>query len=235
MKAMVLAAGRGERMRPITDSIPKPLVPVAGKPLIGYHLESLARAGIRDVVINISYRGEQIREALQDGSRFGVRIEYSDEGPVAFETGGGIFNALPLLGPAPFLVVNGDVWTDFDFDTLALDPGAHARLALVPNPSHVAQGDFGLEGDFVIEAERDRYTYSGIGVFSPELFADCAPGKFPLLPLLKRAIAARRLRGQVYRGDWYDIGSPERLADLETRLQSSQSVGAGAQPCGEGR
>lgn len=219
MKAMVLAAGRGERLRPITDTIPKPLVPVAGKPLIAHHLEALAHAGIQDVVINLSYRGGQIRDVLADGSHFGVRIAYSDEGPAALETGGGIFNALPLLGTRPFLVVNADIWTDFDFGGLALDAGAHARLVLVPNPPHLMRGDFGLDGDFVVEREQDRYTYSGVGVYSSELFAGCSPGKFPLLPLLKRAIGARRLRGQLYRGEWSDIGSPERLAALEKRLQ----------------
>ena len=224
MKAIVLAAGKGERMRPITDRIPKPLVPVAGKPLIAYHLESLARAGVRDVVINLSHLGAQIPAALGDGSRFGLRIQYSDEGPVPFETGGGIFNALPLLGPAPFIVVNGDIWTDFDFSALALDAGSDARLVLVPNPPHVAKGDFGLEGDVIVESERDRYTYSGIGVYSPEFFAGCTPGKFPLLPLLKRAIAAHRLRGQVYRGDWSDIGTPERLATLENELSKKRSA-----------
>jgi len=226
MKAIVLAAGRGERMRPITDRIPKPLVPVAGKPLIAYHLESLARAGVREVVINLSHLGAQIPAALGDGSRFGVQITYSDEGPVPFETGGGIFNALPLLGPVPFIVVNGDIWTDFDFSGFTLDAGAHARLVMVPNPPHVARGDFGLDGDSIIESERDRYTYSGIGVYSPEFFAGCEPGRFPLLPLLKRAIAARRLRGQVYRGDWSDIGTPARLAELEQRLQSAATANA---------
>jgi MurNAc alpha-1-phosphate uridylyltransferase len=219
MKAMVLAAGRGERMRPITDAIPKPLVPVAGKALIVYHLEALARAGVRDVVINLAYRGSQIRDALGDGSGQGVRIAYSDEGPEPIETGGGIFKALPLLGPGPFMVVNGDVWTDFDFSRMPqLDAGAHARLIMVPNPPHVARGDFGLDGDYLVESETNRYTYSGLGVFSPEFFAGCQPGKFPLLPLLKRAIAARRLRGEVYRGVWSDIGTPERLAALEAEL-----------------
>lgn len=226
MKAIVLAAGRGERMRPLTDRIPKPLVPVAGKPLIAYHLEALARAGVRDIVINLSHLGAQIPAALGDGSRFGVRVQYSDEGPVPFETGGGIFHALPLLGPGPFIVVNGDIWTDFDFSALALDPGADARLVLVTNPPHVARGDFGLDGDYVIESDRDRFTYSGIGVYSPEFFAGCEPGKFPLLPLLKRALAARRLRGQVYRGEWSDIGTPERLAALEQQLHASRSVAA---------
>ena len=224
MKAMVLAAGRGERMRPITDRIPKPLVPVAGKPLIVYHIESLARAGVRDIVVNLSHLGAQIPAALGDGSSLGVRIAYSDEGPVPMETGGGIFNALPLLGSEPFIVVNGDIWTDFDFRGFALDEGAHARLVLVPNPPHVARGDFGLDGDHVIESDRDRYTYSGIGVYSPEFFEGCTPGRFPLLPLLKRAIAARRLQGQVYRGDWSDIGTPERLAVLEQRLQTQASL-----------
>jgi len=221
MKAMVLAAGRGERMRPITDRIPKPLVPVAGKPLIVYHLEALARAGVRDVVINLAYRGAQIREALDDGSRYGVRISYSDEGPDPIETGGGIFKALPLLGAQPFIVVNGDVWTDFDVATLPrLDGGAHAHLVMVPNPPHVARGDFALDGDAIIESDKDdRFTYSGIGVFSPEFFHDCQPGKFPLRPLLIRAIAARKLEGQVYRGMWLDIGTPERLAELEASLR----------------
>jgi len=222
MKAMVLAAGRGERMRPITDRIPKPLVPVAGKPLIVYHLEALARAGVHDVVINLAYRGAQIREALEDGRRYGVRIAYSEEGPDPIETGGGIFKALPLLGAQPFIVVNGDIWTDFDVAALPpLAGGAHARLVMVPNPPHVARGDFALDGDFLIESDReDRFTYSGIGVFSPEFFHDCQPGKFPLRPLLSRAIAARKLQGQVYRGVWLDIGTPERLAELEARLRS---------------
>jgi MurNAc alpha-1-phosphate uridylyltransferase len=224
MKAMVLAAGRGERMRPITDKIPKPLVPVAGKPLIVYHLEALARAGVREIVINLAYRGSQIREALGDGSRHGVRIEYSDEGAEPIETGGGIFKALPLLGPAPFLVVNGDVWTDFDFSALpALDAGAHARLVMVPNPAQLTRGDFGLEGDLIVERDHDRFTYSGIGIYSSDFFAGCEPGKFPLLPLLKRAIAARRLRGQIYRGTWSDIGTPERLAAAEAEFIASRS------------
>jgi N-acetyl-alpha-D-muramate 1-phosphate uridylyltransferase len=222
MKAMVLAAGRGERMRPITDHIPKPLVPVAGKPLIAYHLESLARAGIRDIVINLAYRGAQIREALADGSRYGVRIAYSEEGPDPIETGGGLFKALPLLGPEPFLVVNGDVWTDFDFTRLpALDEGALARLVMVPNPPHIARGDFGLEGDYLTEGDANRCTYSGIGIFSSELFSGCQPGKFPLLPLFRRAISARRLRGQLHSGIWLDIGTPERLVALEDQLRSA--------------
>jgi MurNAc alpha-1-phosphate uridylyltransferase len=220
MKAMVLAAGRGERMRPITDRVPKPLVPVAGKPLIGYHLEALARAGIRDIVINLSWLGSQIRAALSSGERYGVSITYSEEGPVPLETGGGIFRALQWLGSEPFLVVNGDIWTDFDFRTLALEPGSHACLVLVPNPPQLPRGDFGLEGDLVVERETDRFTYSGIGIYTAQFFAGCEAGRFPLLPLLKRAIAARSLRGQVHRGDWSDIGSPERLAALETRLRA---------------
>ena len=218
MKAIVLAAGRGERMRPLTDTTPKPLLPVAGKPLIGYHLEALARAGIRDVVINLSWLGSCIRDALGDGGAYGVRITYSDEGPVALETGGGIFNALPLLGSGPFLVVNGDIWTDVDFSCLILEPDALARLVLVVNPPQHPRGDFGLEGDFIVERETDRFTYSGVGIYRPEFFAGCTPGKFPLLPLLKRAIAARQLRGQLHRGDWSDVGTPERLAALESRV-----------------
>jgi N-acetyl-alpha-D-muramate 1-phosphate uridylyltransferase len=220
MKAMVLAAGRGERMRPITDRTPKPLVPVAGKPLIGYHLEALARAGIRDVVVNLSWLGSQIREALASGEKYGVRITYSEEGPVPLETGGGIFRALQWLGSEPFLVVNGDIWTDFDFTKISLAPGAQACLVLVPNPPQLPRGDFGLEDDHVVERETDRFTYSGIGIYTAEFFTGCEAGRFPLLPLLKRAIASRHLRGLVHRGDWSDIGSPERLAALETRLRA---------------
>lgn len=222
MKAMVLAAGRGERMRPITDRIPKPLVPVSGRPLIEYHLLALARAGIRDIVINLAYRGAQIREALADGSRFGVRIEYSDEGPEPLEVGGGIFNALPLLGPGEFIVANADVWTDFDFSTLRpLDAGAHARLVMVSPPPQAPRGDFGLEGEHLVESDHNRVTYSGIGVYSPEMFAGCEPGKFPLLPLLKRAIAARKLLGEVHRGAWSDVGTPQRLEALEGSLRGA--------------
>ncbi|MGB6485593.1 MAG: nucleotidyltransferase family protein [Steroidobacteraceae bacterium] len=222
---MLLAAGRGERLRPITDIVPKPLVAIAGKPLIVYHLEALARADVRDVVINLSWLGEKIRATLGDGSRYGVRIAYSEEGPVPLETGGGIHRALPLLGPNPFLVINSDVWTDMDFSRVpTLEEGAEARLLLAPNPPHHPRGDFGLEGDFVVAGEADRFTYTGIGVYRSELFAGCAPGKFPLLPLLKRAIAARRLRGKVYRGEWLDIGSPERLAWLDARERAAQGT-----------
>ncbi|MGH8288307.1 MAG: N-acetylmuramate alpha-1-phosphate uridylyltransferase MurU [Steroidobacteraceae bacterium] len=216
MRGMLLAAGRGERLRPITDTLPKPLLQVAGKPLIVYHLEALARANVREVVINLSWLGQQIRAALGDGSRYGVQIAYSEEGPVPLEAGGGIHRALPLLGAGPFLVVNSDVWTDMDFGrVMTLDEGADARLMLAPNPPHHPRGDFGLEGDFVVERETDRFTYTGVGIYRPELFQGCAPGKFPLLPLLQRAIAARRLRGEVHRGEWLDIGSPDRLVALD--------------------
>jgi MurNAc alpha-1-phosphate uridylyltransferase len=229
MKALVLAAGRGERMRPLTDTLPKPLLPVAGRPLIAYHLEALARAGIRDVVVNLAWLGERLRSALGDGGRYGVRIRYSDEGAEALETGGGIFNALPLLAPGPFLVVNGDTWTDFDFRHLTLDPdvdaGAEARLVLVPNPQHHPHGDFALDGDVIVERATDRATFSGIGIYRPQLFRGSQPGKFPLAPLLKRAIAAGSLRGELYRGEWWDVGSPERLHALDIRLRARAATG----------
>jgi len=223
MKAMLLAAGRGERMRPITDSLPKPLVPVAGKPLIAWHLTALARAGSREVVINLSWLGERLRAALGDGSAYGVSISWSDEGPVPLETGGGILRAVPLLGPGPFLVVNADIWTDMDFVALALAAQAHAHLVLVPNPPHHPRGDFGLDGDLVVSRDRDRFTYSGVGVYRPEFFAGCTAERFPLLPLLNRAIAARRAHGELYRGEWSDVGTAERLAALEARLRALQS------------
>ena len=207
MKAMLLAAGRGERMRPLTDSLPKPLVPVAGRPLIAWHLAALAAAGYREVVVNTSWLAEALHSALGDGASFGVRITWSDEGPVPLETGGGIFRAVPLLGPGPFLVVNADIWTDIDFARLELESDAHAHLVLVANPPHNVRGDFGLDGDRIVSRDTERFTYSGVGVFRPEFFHDSTAGRFPLLPLLNRAIAARRLRGELHRGAWSDVGT----------------------------
>lgn len=225
MKAMVLAAGRGERLRPITDTTPKPMVLVGGRPLIEWHLQALARSGFRDIVINLSWLGAQIRTGLGDGARYNVHINYSDEGPAALEVGGGIFNALPLLGPGPFLVVNGDTWTDIDFAALVtratadVTSGATARVVFVPNPPQHPRGDFGLEGERVVEREHERLTYSGIGVYRPEFFSGCVAGKFPLAPLLRRAIAAGELRGELHRGEWWDGGTAERLAALDERLR----------------
>jgi len=220
MKAMVLAAGRGERMRPITDTVPKPLVRVGGRPLIAWHLAALARAGVREVVINLSWLGEQLRTALGAGADFGLRITYSEEGPVPLETGGGIFRALPLLGPEPFLVLSGDIWTDIDLGGVQLEPEAHAHLVLIPNPPHHPRGDFGLEGNVVVQRDSERLTYANVGIYRPEFFAGCAAGRFPLLEPLNRAIAAHLVRGEVHRGAWSDVGTPERLAQLEARLSA---------------
>jgi MurNAc alpha-1-phosphate uridylyltransferase len=227
MKAMILAAGRGERMRPLTDRTPKPLLSVGGRPLIDWHLLALARAGVREVVINHAWLGSQIVAALGDGARFGVSIRYSDEGDAALETGGGIFKALPWLGPEPFVVVNADVWTDYDHARLPqLDDQALAALVLVPNPPQHPQGDFALAprasgalADVVAEpGAAPRHTFSGIGVYRPAFFAGCVPGKFPMLPLFRAAAAAGRLRGCLYRGQWSDIGTPQRLHELDERL-----------------
>lgn len=218
MKAMVLAAGRGERMRPLTDTVPKPLVSVAGRPLIVWHLQALARAGFREVVVNLSWLGVQVRAALGDGSAFGLNIRYSEEGPVALETGGGILRALPLLGPEPFLVVSGDVWTDIDFARVRLEPDALAHLVLIANPPHHPRGDFGLEAGWVVDRDGERLTYANVGIYRPEFFAGCTEARFPLIQPLKRAIAARRVRGEVHRGAWCDVGTPERLASLEAQL-----------------
>jgi N-acetyl-alpha-D-muramate 1-phosphate uridylyltransferase len=216
---MLLAAGRGERMRPLTDQHPKPLLEVAGKPLIVWHLERLARAGFREVVINVSWLGDQIVEALGDGSRHGLRIAFSREPWPALETGGGLLNALPLLGAGPFLLVNGDVYTDIDFASLQIAADDLAQLVLVPNPAHHPEGDFWLDagGRIGIEGE-ERLTYSGISLLRPELFAGAAPGRFPLLPWLLKARDAGRLGGQKHAGQWLDIGTPERLRELDAQL-----------------
>jgi MurNAc alpha-1-phosphate uridylyltransferase len=223
---MVLAAGRGERMRPLTDREPKPLLRVGGKRLIEYHLEHLASAGFREVVINTAWLGDLIEATLGTGRRWGLAITYSHERPEALETGGGIFHALPLLGSAPFLLVNGDVWTDIDFGALRRDPptGSLAHLVLVQNPPQHARGDFLLEHGLLSEGEGLRQTYSGVGIYRPEFFASCQPGKFPLLPLLRRAIAQRALSGELHDGRWYDVGTAERLAVLDAQLSDAVKV-----------
>jgi len=222
MKVMILAAGRGERMRPLTDHTPKPLLQAGGKALIVHHLERLATAGLRDIVINHAHLGECIEAALGDGLAFGVQIRYSPERQ-ALETGGGIFRALPLLGPGPFLVVNGDVWTDIDFAGIALAPGDLAHLVLVDNPAHNPRGDFALQDGRVLAdgPHGARLTFSGVGVYHPGLFADCTPGAFPLAPLLRSAMAQGLVGGTHHRGTWIDIGTPERLADLDRMLGGS--------------
>lgn len=224
MKVMLLAAGRGERMRPLTDACPKPLLPVAGRPLIQWHLQRLAAAGLREVVINLSWLGEQIAAALGDGSAQGLRITYSREPWPALETGGGIFQALPLLGPGPFLLVNGDVFTDVDFTRIRLAPADLAQLVLVPNPAHHPRGDFWLDAAGRVLADAAdgaaRLTYSGIAVLHPGLFEGAVPGRFPLLPLLERARAAGRLGGQRHDGHWLDVGTPARLAQLDAELRA---------------
>lgn len=218
MKAMILAAGRGERLRPLTDALPKPLLPAGGRPLIVRILERLARAGFSDLVINLGYRGGQIRDALGDGARFGVRIVYSPEPDPPLETGGGIFHALPLLSD-PFLVVNGDVASDFPFARLPRDLSALAHLVLVPNPPHHLGGDFALRDGRVFPRGVGKYTFSGIGVYRHALFSTCCGGSFPLAPLLARAAAAGLVSGQLYQGIWYDIGTPQRLESWHLELQ----------------
>jgi N-acetyl-alpha-D-muramate 1-phosphate uridylyltransferase len=219
MKAMILAAGLGKRMRPLTDHCPKPLLPVAGKPLIVHHLDRLAAAGIREVIINVSYRAEQIVAALGDGSRYGLRITWSREA-TPLETGGGIRQALPLLGEAPFLLVNGDVWCELDLALLPEMGDDLAHLVLVDNPTHHPAGDFHLDRTGrVHEQGEPRLTFAGLSVLDPALVADQAPGEFPLAPLLRKAMRAGRVGGSHHRGAWVDVGTPERLAELDLALR----------------
>lgn len=226
MKAMILAAGRGERMRPLTDKTPKPLLKVAGKMLVEYHLENLSRAGVQDVVINYAWLGSQIASALGDGKHYGLKIIYSDEGDTALETAGGIIKALPLLDEEPFIVVNGDIWTDFDFRHLK-KPADQIHLILVDNPEHNPQGDFALNGTKVVLGQVGQQpdqlpllTYSGIGVYSPEIFTKLKAGIRPLAPILRQAIKESKVTGEHYRGHWWDIGTPERLQELDAILRN---------------
>ncbi|MGR8929688.1 MAG: N-acetylmuramate alpha-1-phosphate uridylyltransferase MurU [Gammaproteobacteria bacterium] len=216
MRAMILAAGRGERMRPLTDSTPKPLLKVGGKALIEYSLENLAAAGFSDVVINVAYLGRQIMDYCGDGSRWGVDIRYSNEGETALETAGGIAKALPLLGGAPFLVINADIVCDYPLAEL---PGKHIELAhliLIDNPPHHPRGDFSLQANGLIaEQDEDKLTFSGIGVYHPALFADLLVGEpVKLRPVLSQAMLHGRVTGEYYKGLWLDIGTPDRLQEL---------------------
>jgi MurNAc alpha-1-phosphate uridylyltransferase len=222
MKAMLLAAGRGERLRPLTDAVPKALVEAGGKPLIAWHLERLARAGFREAVINVSHLGERIIERIGDGRRYGLRLHYSRERE-RLETAGGIANALPLLGAEPFLLVNADVYCECDFSRLRkVELGERlAHLVLVPNPPHRAKGDFSLRAGSVGDEAAPRYTYAGVAVMAPALLAPVKPGeKAPLAPLLYDAAARGRLGGELYEGLWQDVGTVERLAELEGVLRS---------------
>jgi MurNAc alpha-1-phosphate uridylyltransferase len=207
---MILAAGRGERMGTLTAMQPKPLLTIGDRALIEHHVVRLAASGIGELVINLSYRGGQIRKHLGDGSRYGVSIAYSEEGEPPLETAGGIVHALPLLGAEPFLVVNSDVYTDFDFRILVEGPRVPA-LVLVPNPSHNLRGDFGLDAAGYVSAAPPLSTYAGIAVFDPRWFAALTPGRRPLKPLLDAAIARRELEGLAFSGLWMDVGTPERL------------------------
>jgi MurNAc alpha-1-phosphate uridylyltransferase len=213
MRAMILAAGRGKRLRPLTDRLPKPLVPVRGKPLIEYHLEALSAAGFREIVINQGHLGQQLPEALGDGSRWGVRIHWSDELDGALETGGGIHKALPKLGQAPFLVVNGDIHTDYPFARLRAVKCDYAHLVMIPNPAHNCTGDFALRSAIINADGAEKFTFSGIAVYHPRLLAGCEPGKFSMVPVLHDAMEQHTVTGELYRGAWNDIGTLERLED----------------------
>ena len=223
MKAMILAAGKGERMRPLTLTTPKPLVRAGGVPLIEYHLRALHEAGLREVVINHAWLGQQIEDHLGDGQRFGLDIAYSPEGE-PLETGGGIFRALPLLGDKPFVVVNGDIWTDYDFTALSTPIAGLAHLVMINNPAHNPGGDFSLVDGQVRDFgdAGSRLTYSGIAILHPKLFAGCQPGAFKLAPLLRAAMEQGQVTGEHYKGRWIDVGTHERLAEVERLLTAGR-------------
>ncbi|KAF1055280.1 MAG: N-acetylmuramate alpha-1-phosphate uridylyltransferase [Stenotrophomonas maltophilia] len=235
MKALVFAAGLGERMRPLTLHTPKPLLAVAGKPLIAWHLERLAALGVRDVVVNTAWLAEQFPATLGDGSTWGLRLHFVHEGATPLETGGGILNALPLLGDAPFLVVNGDIWTDFDFAQLPREPAGEAHLVMVDNPAQHPHGDYRLDDAGLLHHDRDGacLTYAGIGVYRPSIVADWravigdaasserVPPKFSVVPLQKHFMAQGRITAQHHRGCWTDVGTVDRLRALDAELAAN--------------
>jgi MurNAc alpha-1-phosphate uridylyltransferase len=217
--ALIFAAGRGERMRPLSDAQPKPLLEAGGKPLIHWHLEKLAGAGVREVVINTSHLAEQFPQSLGDGSRWNLHVAYSYEGERPLETGGGMLRALPLLGSGAFIAVNGDVWSDVDYAALPQNPPGLAHLVMVDNPPHHASGDFVLEDGELNDGTGPRLTFAGIGVYRPELLQGHAPGIFPLAPILRAAMRAGSVSGEYHAGAWTDVGSPQRLEMLDRRLR----------------
>lgn len=213
---MLLAAGLGKRLRPITDKIPKPLVEIAGKPLIEYHLEKLKSAGFNEVVINLSHLGEMIKEHLGDGSRFDLQIKYSPEGKTPLETAGGIIHALPLLGNNPFLVINTDIWCDHKLSFANLSRDKLAHLVLVDNPAHNVDGDFTYEFGKIYNSGKNRLTFSGMGIYDPKLFKDFAAEKLALAPILRGAIDEELVSAEYFTGKWFDIGTQKRLDEAES-------------------
>lgn len=223
MKALIFAAGKGERMRPLTLHTPKPLLPVAGKPLIEWHLEKLAACGVREVVINTSWLAECFAPALGDGSRWGLQLHFSHEGSEPLETGGGMLHALPWLGNAPFVLVNGDIWTDYDFARLPREPAGLAHLVLVDPPEFAPDGDFCLtQNGRLSNAQGQRLTYAGLGVYRPEILQGWQPlaPRFKLAPILTAHIAQGQITGEHHRGRWTDVGTPQRLTELDAALAS---------------
>lgn len=226
---MILAAGRGTRMAPLTDTCPKPLIPLCGKPLIIHHLEKLAAAGITDIVINHAWLGEQLEQTLGNGSSWGIRIQYSPENE-ALETGGGVYQALPLLGEDAFLLINGDVWTNWDYSEVmntSLQEGELGHLWLIDNPAHNPQGDFCLGEGKVLDTallNETALTFSGISLLSPQLWAECTSGAYPLAPMLRSAMLQQQITGSKLNADWVDVGTPQRLSDLEQRLCGDSSA-----------
>ena len=222
MKAMILAAGRGERMRPLTDTLPKPLLEVCGKPLIVWHIEKLLACGFKDIVINIAHLGYKIPKFLGDGSKYGVNISYSDEQETgALESAGGIKKALPLLGDDTFLVVNGDIFCDYDFDSSFDLKDNLAHLILVQNPEHNLNGDFGLDGALLLNESKEKNTFSGIGYYNPKLFKNLDSTKSALAPLLRQEIKNKKITGEIYHGYWHDIGTPQRLTDINKIMENN--------------
>lgn len=217
MIAMILAAGRGERLRPVTETMPKALVEVRGRSLLERHLDRLQAGGIETIVINLGWHGQQIADRIGSGRDYGVNVIYSPEGDDILETGGGIHRALPMLGRDPFLVVNADVYTDMPLPPDELAGNDLGHLVLVPRPAHKAQGDFDLRDGRICDNDTASYTFSGIAVYRPEFFADCDPGRFPLAPMLRAAARAGRMAGSLFEGLWEDVGTPERLAELNRR------------------
>lgn len=224
MKAMILAAGRGQRMRPLTDNQPKPLLSVAGKPLLTYHLEKLASAGVREVVINHAWKGEQIEQFVGDGSEWKLQVSFSPEPEGGLETAGGIIQALPLLGDEPFWVINGDIWTDWDYSELpkGLPDDMLAHLVMVDNPPHNADGDFAVKDGYLTEKTQDSKTFAGIGLYRKTLLEPYPEGKHPLKPFFEKAMAERKVLASVMGGLWTDVGTPERLEQLNQQLGKQQ-------------